>query len=210
LHPGTPASILGALEMLCERVGETTMLLDILIVLLIIGGVTFGLWKGLLNQGVAIVGVYLGALLGRFVYEPVARPFAGITGLDLRLVQLLVFLIIIIVVPLSFVLVARTLWGSLRLPQAWGQFDLVGGTFLGALVGLLAAMFLVLLVGFLVSTAHVGQNGANYPLIGQLQTAWSTSLLRGPAVVVGHILYYTLLPFVGKTSPDILQVFAPS
>lgn len=209
MHPSAAASILGVGEVLSERAGETTMLLDILIVLLIIGGVAFGLWKGLLNQGVAILGVYLGALLGRFVYEPVARPLAGVTSLDLRLVQLLVFLIIIIAAPVLFVLLARTLWGSLRLPHAWGQLDLVGGTFLGAVVGLLAAMFLVLMVGFLVTTAHVGENGANYPLIGQLQTAWSASLLRGPVVVVGHILYYSLLPSVGKTSPDILQVFAP-
>ncbi len=185
------------------------MLLDILIILLIIGGVAFGLWKGLLNQGVAILGVYLGALLGRFVYEPIARPLSSVTSLDLRLVQLLVFLIIVIVVPVSFVLLARTLWGSLRLPHAWGQLDLVGGTFLGAVVGLLAAMFLVLMVGFLVTTAHVGENAAHYPLIGQLQGAWSASLLRGPVVVVGHILYYSLLPSVGKTSPDILSVFAP-
>ena len=185
------------------------MLLDILIVLLIIGGVAFGLWKGLLNQGIAILGVYLGALLGRFLYDPIARPIAGVTSLDLRLVQLVVFLVIVIAVPILMVVLARTLWGSLRLPRSWGQLDLVGGTFLGAVVGMLAAMFLVLTVGFLVTTAHVSGTAAHYPLVDQLQAAWSASLLRDSVVEVGHILYYSLLPSVGKTAPDILQVFAP-
>ncbi len=185
------------------------MLLDILIVLLIIGGVVFGLWKGLLNQGIAILGVYLGALLGRFIYEPIARPIAAATALDLHLVQLLVFLLIIIAVPTLLLVVAHTLWGSLKLPDAWGQADLVGGTALGAVVGLLAAMFVVLTFGFLVTTAHVNSVAEHYPLFDQIQAAWSASLLRGPVVVVGHVLYYTLLPNVGKTSPDILQVFAP-
>jgi uncharacterized membrane protein required for colicin V production len=185
------------------------MLLDILIVLLIIGGVAFGLWRGLLDQGLAILGVYLGALLGRFVYEPVARPIAGATSLDLRLVQLLVFLLIIIAVPVLLLVVAHMLWGSLRLPHAWGQADLVGGTVLGAVVGLLAAMFVVLTFGFLVTTAHVNSSTASYPLFDQIQNAWTSSLLRDPVVLVGHILYYSLLPDVGKSSPDILQVFAP-
>jgi hypothetical protein len=185
------------------------MLLDILIILLIIGGVVFGLWKGLLSQGIAILGVYLGALLGRFVYDPIARPIAGATGLDLHLVQLLAFLLIIIAMPTLLLIVAHTLWGALKLPDAWGQADLVGGTALGAVVGLLAAMFVVLTFGFLVTTAHVTSVATSYPLFDQIQAAWSASLLRGPVVTVGHVLYYTLLPNVGKSSPDILQVFAP-
>lgn len=184
------------------------MLLDILIVLLIIGGVAFGLWKGLLNQGLAILGVYLGALLARFVYEPVARFIVAATAFDLRVVQLIVFLLIIIAVPVALLLTARTLWGSLRLPTRWGQADLVGGMLLGAFVGLLAAMFVVLTFGFLVTSAHAGST-ADFPLFGLVQAAWSASLLRSPVVEVGHVLYYSLLPNVGKTIPDILQVFAP-
>jgi uncharacterized membrane protein required for colicin V production len=185
------------------------MLLDILIVLFIVGGVAFGLWRGLLNQGVAILGVYLGALLGRFVYEPLARPIAAGTSLDLRLVQLLVFLLIIIAVPTLLLLGARSLWGSLRLPHAWGQLDLVGGMVLGAVVGLLAAMFVVLTFGFVVATGHTNASAASYPLYDQIQAAWSASLLRAPIVQIGHVLYYSLLPNVGKATPDILQVFAP-
>ncbi|HEY7349417.1 MAG TPA: CvpA family protein [Ktedonobacterales bacterium] len=185
------------------------MLLDILILLLIIGGVAFGFWKGLLNQGVAILGVYLGALLGRFAYEPIAHSLAAATALNLHVIQLLVFLALIIMVPVVMLVVARMLWGSLRLPHAWGQADLVGGTVLGAVVGVLAAMFLVLTFGFLVTTAHVNSATASYPLFDQIQAAWTASLLRGPVVEVGHILYYSLLPNVGQTNPDILQVFAP-
>jgi membrane protein required for colicin V production len=185
------------------------MLLDILITLLIIGGVAFGFWRGLLNQGVAILGVYLGALLGRFVYEPIAQVVAPITSLDLRLIQLLVFLLIIVAVMTLLLIGAHTLWGSLKLPYRWGQADLVGGMLLGAVVGLLAALFLVLTFGFLVTTAHVNSTAANYPLFNLIQAAWSSSLLREPMVQVGHVLYYSLLPNVGKSSPDILRVFAP-
>ncbi len=185
------------------------MVIDILVLLLIVSGVAFGLWKGLINQGLAILGVYLGALLARFLYEPLARLFVSILPLDLRLVQLIMFLLIIIAVPALLLLAAHAFWGSLRLPHAWGQLDLVGGTFLGAVVGLLAAMFLVLAVGYLAASGHVNPSAANFPLFGFLESSWSSSLLRGPVVQVGQIFYYMLFPNAGKTIPDILQVFAP-
>lgn len=208
MHPQAATAILVAVSVQSERAGVTAMLLDILIVLLIIGGVAFGLWKGVLNQGLAILGVYLGALLARFVYEPVARFIVAATSFDLRVVQLLVFLLIIIAVPVALLLAARSLWGSLRLPRAWGQADLVGGMVLGAVVGLMAAMFVVLTFGYLVTSVHA-VSAANFPLFGQIQAAWSASLLRAAVVQIGHVLYYSLLPNVGKTIPDILQVFAP-
>lgn len=195
--------------MVIERAGETAMLLDILIVLLLIGGVAFGFWRGLLNLALAIVGVYLGALLGRFVYEPIAQVVASVISLDLRLTQLIVFLLMIIAVTVLLSIGAHALWGSLKLPYRWGQTDLIGGMLLGAVLGLLAALFLVLTFGFLVTTAHVNSNAANYPLFNQIQAAWSSSLLRAPMVQVGHVLYYSLLPNVGKSNPDILKVFAP-
>ena len=185
------------------------MLLDILIVLFIIGGVAFGFWRGLLNQGVVILGIYLGALLGRFVYEPIAQAVSSFISLDLRLIQLIVFLLIIIAVTTLLLIGAHALWGTLKLPYRWGQTDLVGGMLLGAVVGVLAAMFLVLTFGFLVNTAHVNSNAANYPLFNIVQAAWSSSLLRAPVVQVGHVFYYSLLPNASKTTPDILKVFAP-
>ncbi len=185
------------------------MLLDVLVVLLVMGGIAFGFWKGLLHQGLAIVGIYLGALLARFVYEPMARPIAAATSFNLRLVQLVIFLLIVIAVPVVVLVVARTLWGPLRLPDTWGQVDLVGGMLLGAVVGLLAALFLALAFGFVVATIQANSSAANYPLFGLIPAAWSASLLRAPLVDVGHLLYYSLLPNVGNTIPDILHVFAP-
>ena len=185
------------------------MVLDILIILLIVGGVAFGFWKGLLNQGLALLGIYLGALLGRFLYEPIGRGVTAATGFDLRLAQLLAFLLFLILTPILLLLGARALWGNLRLPRSWGQLDLIGGSLLGMVVGLLAAMMAVLAVGFLVASAHVNAGVATYPLFSQIQAAWMTSSLREPVVLVGHIFYYALLPNAGKTIPDILQVLAP-
>jgi membrane protein required for colicin V production len=185
------------------------MLLDILIVLLIIGGVAFGFWRGLWNLVVVIVGIYLGALLGRFVYEPIAQAVSSFLPLDLRLLQLLVFLLLIAAVTTLLLVGAHALWGSLKLPYRWGQTDLVGGMLLGAVAGVLAALFLVLTFGFLISTAHVNSNAANYPFFSVVQTAWSSSLLRAPMMQVGHVLYYSLLPSASKTTPDILKVLAP-
>jgi uncharacterized membrane protein required for colicin V production len=185
------------------------MTLDILIVLCIVAGVGFGFWKGLFNQGLIIVGVYLGALVGRFVYEPIAQPLTDIIHLDLHFAQLLIFLLIVILVPVGLFLAAHALWGSLRLPYAWGQLDLLGGAVLGAVVGLLAAMLLILSAGFLFINSHVSTASANDPLFVSIQSAWSTSRLRDPVVQVGQFVYYSLLPNVGATVPNILQVFAP-
>lgn len=185
------------------------MVLDIFIVLLIAAGVAFGFWKGILNQGLALLGIYLGALLGRFLYEPLGRGLSAATGFDLRLGQLLIFLLILIVVPVLLLLGAHMLWGNLRLPNAWGQLDLLGGALLGAVVGLLAAMFAVLAVGFLVTSNQASSGVVDYPLFSQMHYIWSTSSLRAPVVQVGHIFYYALLPNAGTNTPDILRVFSP-
>lgn len=185
------------------------MVLDIFIVLLIAAGVAFGFWKGILNQLLALLGIYLGALLGRFLYEPIGRGLSAATGFDLRLGHLLIFLLILLVVPVLLLLGARALWGSLRLPLDWGQLDLLGGALLGAVVGLLAAIIAVLAVGFLVANNQADSGVVNYPLISQMQYAWSTSSLRLPVVQVGHIFYYALLPNAGTATPDILRVLAP-
>jgi uncharacterized membrane protein required for colicin V production len=185
------------------------MLLDILIILFIVGGVGFGFWRGVLYLGLALLGVYLGALVGRFVYEPVARSIAGAINFDLNALQLIIFLIVVLAVPALLLVTAHTVWGSLKLPHAWGQLDLIGGMLLGAVVGLLFAMFLVLTFGFLATTTQAASTATNYPLFSALQSTWSSSLLRAPVVQIGHVLYYSLLPNVGKTTPDLLQIFAP-
>ncbi len=192
-----------------KQTGEAAMLLDILIVLVIFAGVGFGFWKGLLNQAVALLGIYLGALLGRFIYEPIGRSLSAATSFDLRLMELVAFLLFLILMPVLLLLGARAMWGSLRLPRAWGQIDLICGSLLGAVVGLLAAMVVVLAVGFLVTSGHISSSVSNLPIFSPLQYAWSTSSLSAPVIKVGHIFYYALLPNAGKTVPDILQVLAP-
>lgn len=186
------------------------MFLDILAVLLVVAGVAFGLWKGLLTQVVALIGLYLGALLARFLYEPLANSIVAVVGLDLHLTELLIFLLVLVIVPVVLVVVARNLWEPLRLPYSLGQLDLLGGALVGLLVGVLAAVFLVLLFGYLASLSKYSPNAVHYPLYSQMQTTWTSSIVQ-PLVVhqVGHFIYYSLFPKVTADAPDILQVFAP-
>ena len=186
------------------------MLLDIFVILLVVAGVAFGLWKGLLTQVVTLVGLYLGALLARFLYEPLARSIISVVGLDLHLTELILFLFIMALVTVLVVMGAHVLWGPLRLPYSLGQLDLLGGALVGLLVGILAGVFLVLLFGYLASLSKYSPEAQHYPLYSQIQTTWTSSIVQ-PLVVhnLGHFIYYSLLPKVTTAAPDILQVFAP-
>lgn len=186
------------------------MFLDILVFGLVVAGVAFGLWKGLLTQVVALVGMYLGALVARFVYESLARSIVAVMGLDLRLTELVIFVFILVGVPVLVVIGVHSLWGPLRLPYSLGQLDLLGGALVGLFVGALAGVFLVLLFGYLASLSKYSPDALHYPLYSQIQTTWTSSIVQ-PLVVdrVGHIIYYSLLPKLSADAPDILQVFAP-
>ncbi len=185
------------------------MLLDIFITLLVGGGIALGFWRGLLVQMLIIPGIYLGALLARFIYDPIARSIAGLVTFDLTLLQAMVFLLIVVLVPVLLLLLVHVLWGTLRLSDRWGQLDLLGGTLLGGVTGLLAALLVVLAVGFLVMQGQQGPGGTTAPLLDQVRQTWETSRLRAPAVQLGHLVYYSLLPDIGTGVPAILRVFAP-
>jgi uncharacterized membrane protein required for colicin V production len=186
------------------------MLLDLVIILLVVAGVGFGFWKGLLLPGLMIVGIYLGALLARFIYQGVAQSLVSVVPLNNSVMQIVVFLLVVALVPFGLVFGLRTLLGTLRLPPHLGQVDLLGGSVLGGVLGLVLAMLAVLAVGFLVTTANLTESGGlHYPLFDALQATWTKSILREPVVVVGHLFYYALLPNAGKTVPDILNVFGP-
>jgi hypothetical protein len=83
---------------------KKTMLLDVLIILLVVAGVGFGFWKGILLPGLVIVGIYLGALLARFIYQPLASSFVALLPININLAQILVFLLVIAAVPLLAVM----------------------------------------------------------------------------------------------------------
>ncbi len=186
------------------------MLLDVLIILLMVAGVGFGFWKGILVPGLTIVGIYLGALLGRFVYQGLAESFVALVPINVGVMQIAVFLLIVALMPIGLVLSLRSLLGTLRLPPRLGQVDLLGGSILGGVLGLVVAMIAVLAIGFLVTRVDLTESGGlHFPLFDFLQSTWSGSLLRAPIVVVGHVFYYSLLPNAGKTVPDILNVFGP-
>ncbi|HEY7126257.1 MAG TPA: CvpA family protein [Ktedonobacterales bacterium] len=186
------------------------MLLDVLIILLVVGGVGFGFWRGILLPGLTIVGIYLGALLARFVYQSLAQSLSSVLPLNVSIAQVVIFLLIVALVPIGLAFGIRSLMGTLKLPPRLGQVDLLGGSILGGILGLVVAMLAVLAIGFLVTTADLTESGGlHYPLFDALQATWGASILRGPIVVVGHLFYYALLPNAGKTVPDILNVFIP-
>jgi membrane protein required for colicin V production len=190
--------------------GGKSTLLDVLIILLVVGGVAFGFWKGMLLQGFIIVGVYVGALLGRFLYQPVAQGVIDLLHFNTMFTQIVVFLLIVALMPLLLIFTMRSLRGTLALPERMEQLDLLGGAVLGAVVGLEMAMLVVLAVGFFVSTADISNaTQLHYPLLDEFRATWDRSVLRGPIVTVGQGFYYALLPNAGKTVPDILNVFKP-
>lgn len=71
--------------------------LDI-ILLIILGGFTmFGLWFGFIHTLGALIGTFVGAFLSSHFYEPIANWVWSMTGGNLNLVKLIVFILLFII-----------------------------------------------------------------------------------------------------------------
>lgn len=80
--------------------------IDIIIVILLVIGFIGGLKEGVVNQVAGLVGLIVGLLLSKKFYLSVADTLTPLLGMSERTTQILAFVLILIVVPLLFSLVA--------------------------------------------------------------------------------------------------------
>ena len=81
-------------------------IIDIIILVLLVIGFISGLKDGLVKQAAGLIGLVAGLLLGKKLYLFVAAQLTPLLGMSERTTQIVAFVLILIVVPLLFSLVA--------------------------------------------------------------------------------------------------------
>ena len=103
--------------------------IDIIIIILIGVGVIQGLMKGFLKQLAAIVGLVAGLLIARALFGVVAEHLVNALGTSVTIAQILSFILIWVIVPLLFILVASVLTKALDAVKLGWINRLLGGLF---------------------------------------------------------------------------------
>ncbi|MBQ8521961.1 MAG: CvpA family protein [Bacteroides sp.] len=115
-------------------------LIDIIILVLIGGGVIQGLMKGFLKQLAAIVGLVAGLLIARALFGVVAEQLVDTLGTSITIAQILSFILIWVIVPLICIMVASVLTKALDVIHLGWLNRLLGGLFGAVKVMLLVGL----------------------------------------------------------------------
>lgn len=107
-------------------------IIDIIVAVLLLIGVIAGLKEGFVKQIAALVGLVAGLLVGKALYMTVAEQIQPFLHMSEKTVQVVAFILILIVVPLIFSLLA---WLVSRVLKSVGLGIL--DRLLGAVVGIL-------------------------------------------------------------------------
>ncbi len=110
--------------------------MDIIIGVLVAVGIVLGLMKGLVKQLASIVGLVVGLLVARALFIAVGDQLAPALDTSVTVARVLAFVLIWVVVPLGFVLVASLFTKALNVLHLGWLNRLLGGV-LGALKYLL-------------------------------------------------------------------------
>lgn len=117
-------------------------ILDIVILLLFIGGVIAGMMKGFIKQLASLLGIVVGLFAAKMLYATVAEKFGSQVTDNMTIAQILSFLLIWILVPLAFVFLAHLLTKALEAVEL-GWINRILGGLLGGLKFILVGSMVI-------------------------------------------------------------------
>lgn len=162
-------------------------ILDIIILVVIVGGAVVGFAKGFIKQLASMLGLIVGLLAAKTLYATVAeKVFSKLTE-NLTVAQIISFVAIWIIVPLVFMLVANLLTKVMEIISL-GWLNRLLGAVLGALKFTILASLLICVLEFIDS---------------------DNSLIE-KTIKDNSVLYYPIESFVGILFPiakDITQQY---
>ena len=116
-------------------------LIDIIVAVLLVIGLITGIKDGLVKRVLGLVGLIAGLLIGKAIYLSVAESLKPILGMPEKTTQIVAFVLILIVVPLVFSLIAWLISNLLKnVGLGWVN------RLLGGLVGVLTNALILGLV----------------------------------------------------------------
>ena len=140
--------------------------LDIVILVVLVGGTIMGLRVGLIKAALSLAGVIVGVMLAGRFYIPLADRFSSV--LQTGVAKVVAFALILIVVMLIAALLAKLLQGITSATML-GWIDHLGGGVLGLVLGaLLAGALLAIWTRFFGISEAIRQSTISVLLLDRL------------------------------------------
>jgi uncharacterized membrane protein required for colicin V production len=175
--------------------------LDIVMVLVLLGSMAFGLRQGMLRQLILLLSIYLGTVVAANYYPQVGDFLVSTiaTSASVEMAGIVAFVALLIVC--TFVLIAA-FWSAYRqtkLPSSY-MLDEVGGTVLGALVGIVLVNLLLAVAWQVLETPW--PDGIGFTAF--LQSGLVESSLKGAFSVPMPLIQASLRPLIPADVPLLL------
>lgn len=190
-----------------SRKGGTTLnAIDLLFILLVLGGMALGFFQGTIRLVIAIVAFYVGIVLASLYFQVVGNFFRIQFRSSLQVGQITAFAVILLVAFIVLTIAGIYTFRYARVPAVLDFLDRIVGTILGLL---LAALFLGILASVL-QLLFVNQNVAGtitFPIMRAFQNSVRGSVL---VVVFGDqilpLIYAMVQPLLPGEARYIFQV----
>jgi membrane protein required for colicin V production len=151
---------------------------DLLFILLVLGGLALGFFQGTIKLVIAIVAFYIGIVLSSLYFQIVGRFFRQRFGTTLEVGQITAFGLILLLSFLLFTIAGLYTFRYAKMPASLDFVDRIVGTLLGLVLGgLMLGIFASLLESLFVFRNPVAV--LTWPFMRAFQGAVRTSLLVG-------------------------------
>jgi uncharacterized membrane protein required for colicin V production len=175
---------------------------DLLFLLLLLGGLALGFFQGTIRLFVAIVAFYVGIVLSSLYFTTVGLSFQRRFHSSAHVGQITAFAVILLVAFLLLTVAGLYTFRYARLPSSLDFIDRMAGTVLGLV---LAGLFLGML-GVILKLLFYGQIGAaDLPIIAAFQGSVRASfLVRFFSNQILPLIFVTLQPILPRDAADII------
>lgn len=179
---------------------------DILFILLLLGGLAIGFFHGTIRLAISIVALYVSIVLASLYFQVVGNFFRTRMGTSLEAGQVVAFAMIMLVSFLLLTIAGLYTFRYARIPAGLDFIDRI----IGLLLGLVLSGLLLGMLALILKDLFIDMNTArslNFPITQWFQGSARTSLLlRFFAGNILPLIYATLQPFLPAESALIFRL----
>jgi uncharacterized membrane protein required for colicin V production len=180
--------------------------IDILFILLLLGGLALGFFQGTIRLAIAIIAFYVGIILSSLYFQTVGEFFRRRFNSTLEVGQITAFAVLLLVSFLLLTVAGFYTFRYAKMPASLDFVDRIVGTILGLFLGaLFLGMLAIVLSDLFISRDVAGS--VTFPIMRSIQSGVRNSFLVGFfANQILPLIYATVQPALPKDVNFIFQV----
>jgi membrane protein required for colicin V production len=173
--------------------------IDLLFILILLGGLALGFFQGTVKLLIAIVSFYVGIVLASLYFQAVGNFFRVQFRTSGEVGQITAFAIVLLVSFLLLTIAGLYTFRYLRVPKSLDFFDKILGTLLGLLMAALFMGMLAVLLRSLFIFRDAVRAGIDWPIMVAFQNGVRTSAMVS---FFGNNILPLLYGFLRPILPD--------